>query len=236
MIVAAAVISSPCSREDLAGSSWQACSCWRRAPTSGTVSTYARAGRSSSGSWVSSFFGRLPLALLPTMPGVALGAIGVVWFDLRERAMLGDGGANLLGFTVGLGLYVVLHGWGVALDGRRSRSSLNVLAETVTLSRVIDAIPPLRWFDDLGAASPARERRGARQLRGTMTDGSSERSARLASRGENATRSSSSSRAESPPDSARASPPPPSAASSSPAASRSPSRSSTRTSTSTRAR
>jgi hypothetical protein len=27
---------------------------------------------------------------------------------------------------------------------------LNVLAETVTLSRAIDATPPLRWYDRLG--------------------------------------------------------------------------------------
>jgi hypothetical protein len=27
---------------------------------------------------------------------------------------------------------------------------LNVLAETVTFSRTIEAIPPLRWFDGLG--------------------------------------------------------------------------------------
>jgi hypothetical protein len=30
---------------------------------------------------------------------------------------------------------------------------LNVLADTVTLSRVIDAVPPLRWFDRLGRAA-----------------------------------------------------------------------------------
>jgi len=27
---------------------------------------------------------------------------------------------------------------------------LNVLAETVTFSRTIEAVPPLRWFDRLG--------------------------------------------------------------------------------------
>ncbi len=73
-----------------------------------------------------------------------------LWLDLRERAMLGDGGANLLGFTIGLGLYLVLAGLGVWCSGPRSRSAINAVGETVTLSRVIDAVPPLRWFDAFG--------------------------------------------------------------------------------------
>ncbi len=55
------------------------------------------------------------LALLPTLPGVVLGSAAGLWFDLHERAMLGDGGANLLGFTVGLGLYLVLPDPGVVV-------------------------------------------------------------------------------------------------------------------------
>ena len=70
--------------------------------------------------------------------------------------MLGDGGSNLLGFTAGLGLYIVLPlPWvwvaaGVAV-------TLNVLAETVTLSRVIDTLAPLRWFDRLGRVPASDE-------------------------------------------------------------------------------
>jgi hypothetical protein len=90
-----------------------------------------------------------PVGSLPTLPGVAFGSVLALWPDLRERAMLGDSGANLLGFTVGTGLYVVLPGQGVAV-GAVAAVVLNVLAETVTLSRAIDAIPPLRWFDGLG--------------------------------------------------------------------------------------
>lgn len=90
-----------------------------------------------------------PVWLLPMFPGVAVGALLALWPDLREHAMLGDGGANLLGFTIGLGLYAVLPGlWivvaAVAVVG------LNVVADTVTLSRVIEAVPPMRWFDRLG--------------------------------------------------------------------------------------
>jgi hypothetical protein len=92
---------------------------------------------------------RVDLASLPTLPGVALGSAAALWFDLSERAMLGDGGANLLGFTIGLGLYLVLPGWGVVLACALAVAS-NAVAETITLSRVIDAVPPLRWFDALG--------------------------------------------------------------------------------------
>ena len=63
--------------------------------------------------------------------------------------MLGDGGANLLGFTIGLGLYVVLADGAVVLAAAIA-VVINAVAETVTLSRVIEAIPPLRWFDALG--------------------------------------------------------------------------------------
>jgi hypothetical protein len=97
------------------------------------------------------FLGLAPvdLALLPTLPGVAFGSAAALWFDLNERAMLGDGGANLLGFTIGLGLYLVLPGWGVMLASALAVAT-NFVAETITLSRVIDIVPPLRWFDALG--------------------------------------------------------------------------------------
>jgi hypothetical protein len=90
-----------------------------------------------------------PLELLPPLPGVVAGSVLVLPADLRERAVLGDGGANLLGFVAGVGLYLVLPGWGVWLAVAVA-VALNVLAETITLSRSIEAVPPLRWYDALG--------------------------------------------------------------------------------------
>lgn len=90
-----------------------------------------------------------PLALVPTLPGVAAGALVAFPFDLRERAMLGDGGSNLLGFTVGVGSYVMLPGWGVAVVAALG-VALNVLADTISLSRAIDAAAPIRWLDRVG--------------------------------------------------------------------------------------
>jgi UDP-GlcNAc:undecaprenyl-phosphate GlcNAc-1-phosphate transferase len=91
----------------------------------------------------------VPMRLAPSVPGVLLGAIIALPADLRERAMLGDGGSNLLGFTAGLGLYLVMPSpwvWVAAVLA----VTLNVLADTVTLSRLIDTVGPLRWFDRLG--------------------------------------------------------------------------------------
>ena len=92
---------------------------------------------------------RADLAVLPTLPGVAIGSAAALWFDLNERAMLGDGGANLLGFTIGLGLYVVLPARGVVLAAIVA-VAINAIAETTTLSRVIGSVAPLQWFDGLG--------------------------------------------------------------------------------------
>ncbi len=69
--------------------------------------------------------------------------------DLRERGMLGDSGANLLGFLAGAEIVRRLpEVW--LIPAVLSVVGLNVLAETVTFSRTIEAIPLLRWFDRLG--------------------------------------------------------------------------------------
>ena len=81
-------------------------------------------------------------------------ALGVLPEDLRERVMLGDTGANVLGGV--LGLVVVLE------CSRTSRNvifvvliALNLLSELVSFSRVIERVPPLRWFDRLGRSPVA---------------------------------------------------------------------------------
>lgn len=90
-------------------------------------------------------------AVAPLLAGALGGAVGVGVFDLRERAMLGDSGANLLGFAAGAALYAVLPLLGVAVAAA-GIVALNLAAETVTLSRLIESVPPLRWADGAGRA------------------------------------------------------------------------------------
>jgi hypothetical protein len=89
---------------------------------------------------------------VPPLPAlVVVGLPPALVLDLRERAMLGDAGANLLGFVAGLAVYVGLPGIGVVVAAAAA-AALNVVADTITLSRAIDAVPPLRWLDRLGRA------------------------------------------------------------------------------------
>ena len=85
-----------------------------------------------------------------TVGGAVLAAAVIVLLpDLREWAMLGDAGANLLGFTAGIMLAAALPTWAM-WPAAAVAVALNVVAETVTFSRVIDAVAPLRWLDRLG--------------------------------------------------------------------------------------
>lgn len=84
-------------------------------------------------------------------------AVALLPFDLKEGAMLGDAGANLLGFVVGAGLLASLPTWGLGV-ALALVLLLHLGAETVTLSRLIRGATPLRWLDDLGRAPSSDER------------------------------------------------------------------------------
>jgi hypothetical protein len=81
---------------------------------------------------------------------ICTGAAAAILFpDVRERGMLGDAGANLLGFLAGAEIVRRLpEAWLPAAAA--VVIGLNLLAETFTFTRTIEAIPPLRWFDRLG--------------------------------------------------------------------------------------
>jgi UDP-N-acetylmuramyl pentapeptide phosphotransferase/UDP-N-acetylglucosamine-1-phosphate transferase len=99
----------------------------------------------------------VPIAIaIGTAPiGVAVApvmgaSLGLLPDDLRERLMLGDTGANVIGAV--LGLAVVLGSRdSIRLTVMLVLLGFNVAAELVSFSRVIDAVPPLRWFDRLGS-------------------------------------------------------------------------------------
>jgi UDP-GlcNAc:undecaprenyl-phosphate GlcNAc-1-phosphate transferase len=84
------------------------------------------------------------------LAGAALGAaVGILPFDLLERGMLGDAGSNPLGLVVGFGLAATLPTVAVVL-GAVAVLALQAVAETVTISRLVEATAPLRWLDRLG--------------------------------------------------------------------------------------
>ncbi|MET0730400.1 MAG: hypothetical protein ABWZ03_04340 [Solirubrobacterales bacterium] len=90
-----------------------------------------------------------PIELL----GLFIGPVAVVaWFALRERAMLGDTGSNLIGALAGVAMLVTLGDTGrwIALA---LIVALTIFGEFRSISRTIDSIPPLRWIDSLGRVS-----------------------------------------------------------------------------------
>ena len=69
--------------------------------------------------------------------------------DLKERAMLGDAGANPLGAVLGVGLVAALDE-PIRLVVIAVLLALNLASEKWSFSKAIEATPPLRWFDGLG--------------------------------------------------------------------------------------
>src|SRR5262245_43547034 len=87
-----------------------------------------------------------PLDLLGIFAGPVL--VGT-WFTLRERAMLGDTGSNLVGAIAGVWLLTTLDANGRLL-ALAAVAALTVFGELRSISRTIDSVPPLRWLDSLG--------------------------------------------------------------------------------------
>lgn len=97
------------------------------------------------------------LASAAGLAGVAApcgAAVGLLTDDLRERAMLGDAGANALGAMLGAAAATSL--------SRPARATLlagitglTLASEKVSFTRVIERTPPLRWLDMLGRRAPS---------------------------------------------------------------------------------
>lgn len=83
-------------------------------------------------------------------------AIGCLWADLREDAMLGDAGANPLGAALGLGLFLWTRqyseqtSFNLLLAVAVALLALNLLSEKVSFSKVIENTPWLARLDHLG--------------------------------------------------------------------------------------
>jgi len=87
-----------------------------------------------------------PVELLGIFAGPVL--VGA-WFTLRERAMLGDTGSNLIGAIAGVWLLTTLDESG-RLIALALVLALTIYGELRSISRAIESIPPLRSLDSLG--------------------------------------------------------------------------------------
>lgn len=96
-----------------------------------------------------------PLELLGLFVGPVLVAAP---FTLRERAMLGDTGSNLVGALAGVAMLTTLgeSGRWIALA---IVAALTVYGEFRSMSEAIDRVPPLRWLDSLGRVSKGVDQR-----------------------------------------------------------------------------
>jgi UDP-N-acetylmuramyl pentapeptide phosphotransferase/UDP-N-acetylglucosamine-1-phosphate transferase len=72
-------------------------------------------------------------------------------YDVRERAMLGDTGSNLIGGLAGLWLVLTLSTLGLAIAAG-VLVIVTAYAEIRSLSALIDRTPPLRFLDSIGRA------------------------------------------------------------------------------------
>jgi hypothetical protein len=89
-------------------------------------------------------------ALIAPTALVVGASLGLLVPELREELMLGDAGSNALGAALGYGVTkAVADRWVWVVLAVVALA--NVASELVSFSRVIDAVPPLRWFDRLGA-------------------------------------------------------------------------------------
>jgi UDP-GlcNAc:undecaprenyl-phosphate/decaprenyl-phosphate GlcNAc-1-phosphate transferase len=87
-----------------------------------------------------------PLELL----GIFIGPIVVgAWLTLRERAMLGDTGSNLIGAVAGISLLETL-GDPARLIALGVIAAVNLYGEFRSISALIERVPLLRQLDSLG--------------------------------------------------------------------------------------
>jgi UDP-GlcNAc:undecaprenyl-phosphate/decaprenyl-phosphate GlcNAc-1-phosphate transferase len=91
------------------------------------------------------------LRLVGPLAGALL-VLGV--YDLRERCMLGDTGANLLGALAGTWLVVALGTGGEAVAAG-VLLALTIFGEFRSFTRTIDRVPPLRVLDSIGRRTDA---------------------------------------------------------------------------------
>jgi UDP-GlcNAc:undecaprenyl-phosphate GlcNAc-1-phosphate transferase len=86
--------------------------------------------------------------IAPLLPAVALCS----WLTLRERAMLGDSGASMIGAAIGV-LLVVMAGAPAIYAALAVLAAVAIYGEFRSISSAIERLPLLQRLDSLGRAS-----------------------------------------------------------------------------------
>ena len=97
-------------------------------------------------------------------------ALALLPEDLRERAMLGDCGANALGAMLGAAAASLPRPARIALLA--GITGLTAASEKVSFTKVIERTPALRWLDMLGRRPPGARGAGSPRARGDSQGGS----------------------------------------------------------------
>lgn len=106
--------------------------------------------------------GSMSLAPLEVTAVFAAPTLIAGWFSLRERAMLGDTGSNLLGAVAGVWLLTGLDETG-RLIALLLVLSLTIFGEFRSISATIRRVPPLRTLDSLGRPGWSKESKQAKE-------------------------------------------------------------------------
>lgn len=90
--------------------------------------------------------------IYPDSVPIVAAAAGLFSGDIRGHFMLGDAGSNVLGVSIGVAI--------VAVGGPLTKAAtllllllLNLASEQWSFTKIIETVPPLRWFDNLGRSN-----------------------------------------------------------------------------------
>ncbi|MFH1736753.1 MAG: hypothetical protein ABH838_02530 [Actinomycetota bacterium] len=87
--------------------------------------------------------------IYPYSVPILAAAVGLFSGDLRGHFMLGDAGSNVLGVSIGITI-VAVAGPIVKALALLMLLFLNSASEWWSFTKIIEAVPPLRWFDNIG--------------------------------------------------------------------------------------
>ena len=92
----------------------------------------------------------MPPAFSFRAPAAVGAAAGLLRSELAEQHMQGDTGVNPVGAILGMAT-VVAYPATVEWVVLAVLAALNLASERWSFSRIIDAVPPLRWLDRFGS-------------------------------------------------------------------------------------